>query len=283
METAFAELPLAVFTTLAPVAAGAFIAWAVALCTGAAAEGAGKNRLERMTLIPLLVAFAGFAASALHTANPAHGVDIVAGFGRSPLTNEIAAGALFMVIALVYVIAAYAGKNQGKHKTLALVAAAASVVFALFVGAAYLVPTIPSWNSALLPIEIVGFALVGGTALLSLMEVLGAKKAARSKALAWLAVASGVIAIIASIAHLGLVANMTNAVASGAGIVAVALPYAIIGLILIAVSTALCARGFLKGMSMGVSAAAVICSLAGIFLMRLSFYALYLSVGVTLL
>ena len=283
METAFAELPLAVFTTLAPVAAGAFVAWAVALCTDSVAEGAGQKRFERMTILPFLVACAGFVASALHTANPAHGFDAIAGLGRSPLTNEIAAGGLFMVVALVYVIAVYAGKLEGKRKALALVTGVLGLVFALFVGGAYLVPTIPSWNTALLPIEILGFALTGGAALLGLMQTLSVKDAAPSKALAGLSIAGGAIAVVASAAHLGLVAGMGNAVSSGAALVATAAPYAIAGLVLIAASAVVSARGFAKGMTAGAAGAAVACAVAGVFLMRLSFYALYLSVGVTLL
>ena len=40
METAFAEMPLALFSTLAPVGAGAFLVLAVAVCSAQQDAGA---------------------------------------------------------------------------------------------------------------------------------------------------------------------------------------------------------------------------------------------------
>ena len=71
MEAAFAELPLALFTTLAPIGAGAFVALAIALLTTPFSDEQLK-RIDRMTLIPLVVVIMGFAASFFHLASPLH-------------------------------------------------------------------------------------------------------------------------------------------------------------------------------------------------------------------
>ena len=65
MEAAFAELPLALFTTLAPMGAGAFIALALAFFTTTFTDDQVK-KIDRMTLIPLVVVLVGFAASFFH-------------------------------------------------------------------------------------------------------------------------------------------------------------------------------------------------------------------------
>ena len=67
MEAAFAELPLALFTTLAPMGAGAFIALALAFFTTTFTDDQVK-KIDRMTLIPFVVVLVGFAASFFHLA-----------------------------------------------------------------------------------------------------------------------------------------------------------------------------------------------------------------------
>ena len=112
MEAAFAELPLALFTTLAPMGAGAFIVLALAFFTTTFTDDQVK-KIDRMTLIPLVVVLVGFAASFFHLASPLHAAGVFAGIGSSPLSNEILVGSLFVVLALVYVILALAGKLSG--------------------------------------------------------------------------------------------------------------------------------------------------------------------------
>ena len=86
MEAAFAELPLALFTTLAPMGAGAFIALALAFFTTTFTDDQVK-KIDRMTLIPLVVVLVGFAASFFHLASPLHAAGVFAGIGSSPLSE----------------------------------------------------------------------------------------------------------------------------------------------------------------------------------------------------
>ena len=172
MEAAFAELPLALFTTLAPAGAGAFVALACAFFAASFTDEQLK-KIDRMTLIPFVVVLVGFVCSFAHLASPLNAVNALNGFGSSPLTNEIVMGSVFVVVALAYLIVALTGKLKGAaRKGFAAVVAVFAVVFACFTGFAYMMDTIASWNSPLLPLSIIGFCLGGGSAFAALVFAL---------------------------------------------------------------------------------------------------------------
>ena len=283
MQAAFAELPLAVFTTLAPIGAAGFIAFALAAFSAEYADGQAQ-RIDKMSLAPFVVALVGFVASIFHLANPLAAMGAIAGIGRSPLTNEIVVGGVFMVAALVYVALAFVGKLGGVRKPLGAVVAVLAVVFCVFVGLAYMIPTVSSWNSVMLPVEVVGYALVGGCAFgaLALADA-PAEAQAAGKLLRIVAIAGAVLSIVAVAVQLVALGNTTTAVASGSAIVATVAPFAVVGLALVAIAAAELVRGFAKGMTRAIAVRALVEVVVGAFLIRLAFYAMYLSVGVTLL
>lgn len=280
METALAELPLAVFTTLAPLGAGAFLALAIAFSANEYDEAALK-RIDKLTWVPFVAVLVGFVASALHTANPSHGVFALSGLGHSPLTNEICVGGAFVIVALVYAIMATRGKLKGGRKAFALVTGILGLVFALFVGLAYQVPTIVSWSTPLVPVEVLGFALVGGSAFAALALAGNEGKAAHTLSL--LAVIGAVVAVIAQVAHLVMVAGASNAVATGSQLVGSALGCAIVGIALVLVACFELVRGYKGTMTSTIAVRTVVESCIGVFMLRVVFYALYLSVGVTVM
>ena len=225
MEAAFAELPLALFTTLAPMGAGAFIALALAFLTTKFTDEQVK-KIDRMTIIPLVVVLVGFAASFFHLAAPMHAVGVFAGIGSSPLSNEILVGSIFVVLALVYVIVALTGKlNGGARKGFVVVVALAAVVFACFTGMAYMMETIASWNSPLTVVQMLGFALVGGMPLGTLVLGLAGsltdalKGSFKMSALVVVVVGALLAAVGFCVQVLG-VGAMENALVSGADLVA---------------------------------------------------------------
>ncbi len=283
MQAALAELPLAVFTTLAPLGAAGFIAFALAAFSTEYVDGHAR-RIDRMSLVPYLVALVGFAASMLHLANPLAAVGAIAGIGRSPLTNEIVVGGVFMVAALVYVVLAFKGKLAKARKPLGAVVAVLAVAFCAFVGFAYMIPTVSSWNSAMLPLEVVGYALVGGCAF-GALALAGADTEAKAagKVLSIAAIAGAVLAIMAEVAQLVELGSTVTAVASGSELAWTVAPFAAVGLALIAIAAVELSRSFAKGATNAVAIRALIEVAAGTFLVRLSFYAMYLSVGTTLL
>ena len=286
METALAELPLAVFTTLAPIGAGAFIALAIAFTAGKFSDEQLKA-IDKMTLVPFVVAAIGFIASMAHAANPAHAFGIFTGLGSSPLSNEDCIGLVFMLVALVYVILALAGKLGGARKGLAIVVAVLGAVFALFVGAAYMIPTVQSWDSVLVPLQMLGFALAGGVALgalvLMLAKVGDEAFAPLSKPFTYVAIAGGVLALVGIIGFAAMVSGQANAVQAGSALLGAAAPCLVIGTILIVVSVVEVVLACRKGMASAAAIRATVEAIVGVFLVRLAFYALYLSVGVTMM
>lgn len=284
MEAAFAELPLALFTTLAPIGAGAFIALAIAFFTATFTDEQLK-RIDRMTLVPLAVVIIGFAASFFHLASPLHAPGVFAGIGGSPLSNEILVGSIFVVLAVVYVVCALTGKlSGGARNVFAAVVAVAALVFACFTGLAYVMETIASWNSPLVPVQIVGFALAGGVALgtlvLALAEALpAALQSAYKQAALIVAIVGVVLALVGLCGQVALVGGLSNAHAAGADLVAAVLPWlvsAIACLVLGCVATVVALRGRSAVVTAAAAAALVI---VGVLIARLVFYALQLSVG----
>ncbi len=78
MQAAFHELPLAVFTTLGPIGAGAFIALAVAIIAGSLTDEQ-LARLDKKMIVPAVVAIIGFGASVAHLGDAGHMFGAVAG------------------------------------------------------------------------------------------------------------------------------------------------------------------------------------------------------------
>ena len=166
MELAVHEFPLTFFTTLAPLGAGAFFMLALSFCFADFSKDQLK-KIDRLTIIPLLVALVGLIASFFHLANPGHALNIANTVGSTPLANEITAFGIFMIMAAVYWIVALAGglKNNSARKGFALVAGILGLIAALFIGLAYAIPTIPTWNNFWTPLSIIGFTFFGGTLL----------------------------------------------------------------------------------------------------------------------
>lgn len=284
MEAALNELPLALFTTLAPMGAGAFVALACALFTTTFSDEQ-LRKIDRFMAIPLIVVLAGFVASFFHLASPLHAPLVFAGVGSSPLSNEIVAGCIFTVLAVVYWIMGVTGKLPASaRKGFAAAVAVAAIVFACFTGLAYVMDTIASWNSPLVPVQFAGFALTGGMALGALVLTLAgalddaAKGSFKTVALAVVAVGV-VLAVAAFCAHVMGVSGLSNALENGADLVSEVTSFVVLAAVLLAasgVATVLAVRGMSP---MALSLVAVVLAVAGIFVARLVFYAVQLSVG----
>ena len=283
MEAAFAELPLALFTTLAPAGAGAFVALACAFFAASFTDEQLK-KIDRMTLIPFVVVLVGFACSFAHLASPMNAVNTLNGFGSSPLTNEIVMGSVFVVVALAYLIVALTGKLKGAaRKGFAAVVAVFAVVFACFTGFAYMMDTIASWNSPLLPLSIIGFCLGGGSAFAALVLALSGSMdglGRQGKNLVLIVGGLGILlGAVAAGVQVGSVANLSNAVVSGADLVAEAIPVLVIGIVCLLATAAPLFIAVLGKGSAPLAGLAVVLALVGIFCLRLAFYATQLSVG----
>lgn len=286
MEAAISDFPLALFTTLASLGAGAFLALAVVFCTCSFDDGK-LARIDKMSAVPFVIAAVGFCCTFVHVASPLKAYGIFAGAGSSPLSNEVVAGSVFMVVALVYLVCALAGKLGGARKPLAFAVAALAVVFSVFMGLAYAVPTISSWNTGLNAVEMLGYLLAGGAAgavlVLSLAQAGEDDASAARKPLVALAALGAAVATVAGAVHLVMVAGAGNAVASGASVAAGAAPCFIVGMVLVWVSVLDAARALKGGPGKAAGVRIAVLACIGILLARISFYMLYLSVGVTMM
>ena len=262
MATAMAELPLALFSTLAPMGAGAFVILAVLFST-AKIDGDALKRIDKMTAIPVALVIVGFIAAFFHLASPLNAFGVFAGIGASPLSNELVAGCVFAVVMLVYWIWAMTGTmSAGARKGLAWATAVLGVVFAWFTGMAYMIDTIPSWNTLAGPIQMVGFALVGGAAVailtLTLAKSADALKAGTMKTTVLVVLVAGIVLGLGGLAaQAAATSGMGNALVSGADLVGGALMIIICG--------------------------AAVLAIVGILLLRLAFYAMQLSVGLSIM
>ena len=279
-----AELPLALFTTLAPIGAGAFIALAVAFFTTKFSDEQLK-KIDRMTTIPVVVLVAGFICAFFHLASPMHAFGVFAGLGASPLSNELLAGVVFAVLAIVYWIVALAGKlGEGARKGFAAVVAVMAVVFACFTGAAYMMETIASWNTPMVPVAVLGFSLLGGVSLGVLVLALsGALADAANGGFKMAALAVLVVGLVLGIAGLMVqvmsVSGMGNALVDGADLVAAASAPMWIGVVCMVVAAAAAFMALRNSKSTALAVAAPVLAIVGVFAARLAFYAVRLSVG----
>lgn len=279
-----AELPLALFTTLAPIGAGAFIALAVAFFTTKFSDEQLK-KIDRMTTIPVVVLVAGFICAFFHLASPMHAFGVFAGLGASPLSNELLAGVVFAVLAIVYWIVALAGKlGEGARKGFAAVVAVMAVVFACFTGAAYMMETIASWNTPMVPVAVLGFSLLGGVSLGVLVLALsGALEDAAKGGFKMVAPVVLVVGLVLGVAGLLVqvmsVSGMGNALVDGADLVAAASAPMWIGVVCMVVAAAAAFMALRNSKSTALAAAAPVLAIVGVFAARLAFYAVQLSVG----
>ena len=279
-----AELPLALFTTLAPIGAGAFIALAVAFLTTKFSDEQLK-KIDRMTTIPVVVLVAGFICAFFHLASPMHAFGVFAGVGASPLSNELLAGVVFAVLAIVYWIVALAGKlGEGVRKGFAAVVAVMAVVFACFTGAAYMMETIASWNTPMVPVAVLGFSLLGGICLGVLVLALsGALEDAAKGGFKMAALAVLIVGLVLGVAGLLVqvmsVSGMGNALVDGADLVAAASAPMWIGVVCMVVAAVAAFMSLRNSKSTALAAAAPVLAVVGVFAARLAFYAVQLSVG----
>lgn len=283
MEAAFAELPLALFTTLAPAGAGAFVVLACAFLAASFTDEQLK-KIDRMSLIPFAAVLVGFACSFAHLASPFNAANVFSGFGSSPLTNEIVVGGVFVVVALVYLIVALTGKLKGAaRKGFAAVVGVLAIVFACFTGMAYMINTIVSWDSPLLPLSILGFCLAGGAAFAALVFGLsGTMDALGRQGRNIVLIVGGLGILLGAIAagvQIGGVSDLSNAIVSGADLVTAAMPVLVVGIVALLATAAPLFVAVLGNGSVPMAGLAVVLALAGILCLRLAFYAIQLSIG----
>ena len=285
MDAALHELPLALFTTLASIGAGAFIALAIAFFKTSFTEEKARA-IDKATLVPTVVVLVGFVAAFFHLANPMNAMNVFAGIGRSPLSNELCVASLFAVAMIVYAILAFTGKlSEGSRKGFLAVLAVLAVAFAAAMGMAYSLSTVPTWDSPWPVAQMLGYALLGGAVMgacvLSFADGFDDALAAGFKGTVLGLAGVGLVLAVLGLAMMVVGANgLQTAIASGAVLIGQAMGCVIVAIITLVVAFGLLFKACNGGESRGSLIGAVALALVGVLAGRFVFYILYLSVGI---
>lgn len=283
MELGLTEMPLALFSTLVPMGAGAFTLLAVAFFSGNI-EAEKLKKIDRLTVIPLLFVLVGFVCAFFHLANPMNAFGVFANTGSSPMSNEILMGIIFCVIAIVYWIVAIATKmSDGVRKAFSCVTAVAGLIFCIFIGLAYGMDTIPSWSNAAVPASTLFFGLLGGSAVgmavlysADSYDVDAKKFKTSALVLSW----AGVIGSALFFAlNIGITSGLNNNMMTGAEVAGAIMPWVVTAIIVMVLSGVALMFEITKKRATFYSWVVVVVTFVGILLARLAFYGIEFTVG----
>lgn len=283
-DTALGEITLVLFTTLAPSGVVAFILMGMPALSPRLDAGL-RQRLNAFLGIPLVVSMVGLVASATHLGNPANALYVFLGVGRSPLSTEVFFAVVFLALAGLYWLYSFAEHARPALQRVWLAATmAAGAVFVVAVGFAYAAETIVSWHTAYVPVNLVLNGLVGGPILaLAGLSAAGFEPARGRWGRVLLALAGAALA--ANVAVFGLqsadLPSIENSFVTAAELVPMngimIAAFGVLGLAGIGVD-AVALFGAARLTVRRTTAAAVLV-LAGIFVMRFSFYMMHMTVG----
>jgi DMSO reductase anchor subunit len=159
------RIALTIFTVLAPAGAIAFVAMA-ALIVKSREKTKDVERLEHCLIVPLAACMAGLVASATHLGTPGNALYVLSGWGRSPLSNEVASALAFLSMAGLFWLASFGRRMPFLLARVWLVAACATSLWLVaMISVVYAIPTIPVWNSELVPYGLWLLALTTGPVL----------------------------------------------------------------------------------------------------------------------
>ena len=315
MADGFSGDSLALFTALSPSAAVAFACLAFFLFFHKGDERF-VERVNRLLAVPLALCWLGFMAAATHLGTPANALHAISGVGRSPLSNEVVAAVAFLFFAGVYWLYMFKIKPV-RAVSLALLAASvvSSVALVSFTAVAYSVPTVPSWDTWHSPVNLVLSALFAGpvvaAAVLRLCTFLESGDAASSGktaasgcaassdgtassgevfrtrrwnlGFAFVSFAALLIGTVMLFDHRAFLATVSNDVTSAAALVpdyaANIVIHCLIGVSAYLMQLAAARMDASSKTALALHAGASACALCAVYLIRLPFYASYLSVG----
>lgn len=121
-----------------------------------------------------VIVIAGFIASAAHLGTPANSLYILAGAGRSPLSNEVIALCLFMPFAgALWLYSCFTEKRSSAVvKALSAGLVATGIGFIAMAALAYKADTIITWNTPCAIINFILGSIIGGIFLFRMLAVL---------------------------------------------------------------------------------------------------------------
>lgn len=210
MDLVFAQLPLLLFTAIAPMASGAFVGLSNAFLTTDFTPDA-LQRIDRWTALPLVILAVGLAAAFMFFGSPQSTLLAFQGVDPGALTFAVVMAVVFAVAAVVYWIVAMAGvMTYGVRKAFAAAMSVLAIAYAVSIGVVYMTSGVATWASIVVPIGFAGFCLVGGVPLGTLViAAAGSLSETRGTGFARFSLIVALIGALASI--FAVTAQMLNA------------------------------------------------------------------------
>ena len=283
MTSGFDAFSLALFTTLAPAGVVAFIALALARLGVPGREAA--VRLDRMVALPFSIALVGFIASATHLGTPANALHVFSGIGRSPLSNEVLAAVAFLFLAGSYWMASFKERFPDALARLwLLLGIGAGCMLVVCTSLAYAVRTVPTWDTPFTPANLVLGALLAGP-VLGLLCLSAAHVRSRGLEAALVIVSFG--ALGAGAVVLGMHAESLGGIANNEFTAASLVPHyeaaviahCALGALGAAAAAWSIRRALPERLAIVLRIAASILALLAVFVTRIGFYHLHMTVG----
>jgi anaerobic dimethyl sulfoxide reductase subunit C (anchor subunit) len=156
------RIALTLFTVLAPAGAIAFITMAL-LIIRSHEKTAEIGRLEHYLIAPLAACMIGLIASATHLGTPSNALYVLTGWGRSPLSNEVISALGFLSMAGLYWLASFSSRVPFLVSRVWLAGACITALWLVsMISVVYAIPTIPVWDNSLVPYGLWLLALTTG-------------------------------------------------------------------------------------------------------------------------
>lgn len=272
------ELPLAIFTTLVPIASGMFIPYAI-WCYSANQNESDTRGLNKLSLTAAVIFIVAFIAASFHLGNIVNAPDVVYGVGRAPLSNEVLMAALFFALVVILIVGEHASSSLKFRKVIATLLVIAGVLLAAFTGLAYFMPTVISWASPWVVVEQLGFYLMGSIVGLLVLSVVNVSFTEKQRTQLRNVILVGfIVVVIGMIGHFAQVSGMHGVYTSGLVLAEVAMPYAVVGAICLFATAALSIVSMKKNaVPFGVASSVLL--VIGVFLCRVAFYCMQLGIG----
>lgn len=276
------EMPLVLFTALAPSGTVCMVVL-MALLLSHRFELEYCPRLNQFTWLPLSVTTVGLVAAAAHLGTPANALYVFSGVGRSPLSNEVACAVAFLVVCGVNWLLSFARRESLPVKrAFAACIIALGAVFLASIAFAYKVPSIPPWDSPLVPVNLVLGGCVGGFLLARLTILAALKQGFRPKLPRLLSLCSGG-ALLLNVVFLALqwasLGGVSNAYGSVTGLVSA---YPLLAAAYVVLAAAGIAASLRPDGGVRWGTASVLLAAAGLLVLRFGFYMLHMTPGLAM-
>ena len=211
MTSGFDAFSLGLFTSLAPAGVVAFLA--LALVRLWSRDRTASVRIDRMIALPFSVVLIGFIASATHLGTPANALKHVfsASAARRCPTRFLSAVAFLFLVGSYWMMAFKERFPDAVAKPWLALACLAGIALIACTSMAYNVDTVPTWDTAFTPANLVLAALLAGPVLgLLFLELAQVRPRALERALVVLAA----LALVAGTVVLALHQESLSAIAN---------------------------------------------------------------------